>query len=106
MKATLEQPQATPEKLEFTVTVQEDGSLSFPDELKNLLCLDPGKKIPVTFENGEAKIPTPQERGRRAQEMLAEYMRVHDIPVPTDTGADRIRKMRDEDAAIEAERGR
>lgn len=108
MKATLEKApnQTTSEKLEFTATVQSDGSLKLPEELKKILCLDPGKKIPVIFEDGEAKILTPQERGRRVQEMVAEYMRVNNIPPAKDTGAERIRKMRDEDAAIEAKRGR
>ncbi len=83
------------EVLEFTATVLSDGSLSVPEELSELLRLSPGKKIPITFEDGEAKILTPQERGRRAQEMWAEYMRVNNIPPATETAAERIRKMRE-----------
>jgi antitoxin component of MazEF toxin-antitoxin module len=92
--------------LEFTATVLSDGSLSIPEALSELLRLSPGKTLPITFENGEAKILTPQERGRRVQERVAEYMRVNNIPPAQDTGAERIRKMRDEDVAIEeAKRG-
>jgi bifunctional DNA-binding transcriptional regulator/antitoxin component of YhaV-PrlF toxin-antitoxin module len=111
MNATHDKPanlkeQETPETLEFTATVLSDGSLSIPTELQKLMGFKAGSKVRVMFTQGEASILTPQERGRRAQEMWAEYMRVNNIPPAKDTGAERIRKMRDEDAAIEAKRGR
>jgi bifunctional DNA-binding transcriptional regulator/antitoxin component of YhaV-PrlF toxin-antitoxin module len=111
MNATHDKPaslnkQETSETLEFTATVLSDGSLSIPKQLRQLMELKAGSKLFVCYQNGEASFMTPQERGRRVQESVQAYMKANNIPPAKDTGAERIRKMRDEDAAIEAKRGR
>jgi predicted ATP-dependent protease len=95
----------TSEVLEFTATVLSDGNLSVPAELQKLMGFQPGNKVRVKLFQ-ETDGLTPQERGRLVQEMVQAYMKENNLPPPTDTGAERIRKMRDEDAAIEAKRGR
>jgi antitoxin component of MazEF toxin-antitoxin module len=89
--------------LEFTTTILPDGSLNIPKELQEMLGLEAGSRVHVRLSKDEL---SPQERGRRVQEMVQAYMKENNIPPATETGAERIRKMRDEDTAIEAKRGR
>lgn len=103
MNAVQDKAKEKGKTLEFTTTILPDGTLNIPAELQEKLGLGAGSKVRVTLSKDEL---TPQERGRLAQEMVQAYMKENNIPPATDTGAERIRKMRDEDAAIEAARGR
>gem|GEM_PF-2466896 len=93
-------------KLEFEVTVSKDGVLQLPLELLEKIGVKAGEKLLVHPEEGRLVLMSVRQRRRQVQQRVREYIEQNGLEWPTNTGAERIRQMRDEDAAIEAQRGR
>jgi len=93
-------------KLEFEVTVSEDGVLQLSPELLKQIGVKAGEKLLLHTDEGSLILTSVRQRRRQVQQRVLEYMGAHGLETPSTTGAERIRAMRDEDAAIEAQRGR
>ena len=93
-----------PSKLEFTASVLNDGRISVPAKLREVMGFQPGTKLVVHFENGQAIMMTAQERGRRVQEQIATLLASGDLKTSKQNASQRIRAMRNEDEAATRER--